>query len=82
MPHRRPKGQQNFKCDFCPTRNSWVRYIKAGEQKHLICPECIAELAKQVRAERALTDANKTRLPEPEPDVSSDPAGGIRHIPL
>ena len=52
MPNRRPTGQKNFQCEFCPTRNSWVRLIMVVDQRRFICPECIAELAKQIRKEK------------------------------
>lgn len=66
---RSRSGQHKFQCDFCPTRNSWVRLIKVRDSKHLMCPECIAELAKQCREEKQKIDTNKLeeRLQKPEP---------------
>lgn len=50
-------GQRKFQCDFCPTRNTWVKYILVGKDKHHICPECIAELARQIRKEKEIKNA-------------------------
>lgn len=70
MPHKRSNTQRNFQCDFCPTRNSWVKYILVGKDKHHICPECIAELTRQIRKEKETKDAR------------TNPIGGIGDQPL
>ncbi len=62
--------QKKFQCDFCPTRNSWVQHILVGKDKHHICPECIAELARQIRKEKA------------EKDVAADPNRGTGNNPV
>lgn len=77
---QRQSGQKNFQCDFCPTRNSWVRIIVVNGNKRQMCPECIAELAKQCRKEKSLTDAAKLeerlQLSESRADGDSDRGAG------
>lgn len=84
MPHKRQTVQKNFQCEFCPTRNSWVRLLKVNDERHLICPECIAELAKQCRKEKSLTDAAKLeeRLQLSESRAVGDSDRGAGNQPL
>lgn len=60
MKHQRNSVQKNFQCEFCPTRNTWVKLIMIIDQKRFICPECIAELARQVREEKQKIAAVKS----------------------
>lgn len=73
MPNKRPQHQKNFQCDFCPTRNSWVRIIKVNQISRQMCAECIAELAKQCRKEK--DDTIKTGLHKQTPDNASSDRG-------
>jgi hypothetical protein len=81
---RRHYEQKKFQCDFCPTRNSWVKVIKVRDSKHLMCPECIAELAKQCRKEKEISDAAaiEKRLQKPKLISETDPSGGIGDQPI
>jgi hypothetical protein len=76
-------GQKNFQCDFCPTRNSWVKVIKVRDAKHLMCPECIAELARQCRIEKEKMDVAtiENRLQKPKsPAINTDRGIGDQPI--
>lgn len=79
--HQNPR-QKNFQCEFCPTRNSWVRLLTVKGERHLICPECIAELARQIRLEKAKNNDAETRVQIPDSTAPGHSVGGVGNLPI